>query len=124
MQDTVSQVIAVMNFILPLIAFAGYAIRIKLTWKPGVLCPGKILLLFYAIGSLYISFIFLTLITGWRAYMAKDAEEWSVLWIRPFFTYIAMCFIISTWAHPDLHPTTTKIKGILWRLIRRLIGRN
>lgn len=120
---TIFELTSVLNVILSILAIIGYAIRIKVTWKRGVLCPGKILLIFYGAGALYICFIFLTLVFDWRSQLAANAEEWSILYVRPFFTYLTTLFIISTWTHPDLKHHTDTIKGKLWQLIHRLTGR-
>lgn len=119
----ISEVSTLLNIILPLVAVLGYVLRIITTWKARRFCIGKILLILYSLGSLYITFIFLTLITGWRSILAPDAETWSILYIRPFFTYLATLFILSSWTHPDLIPYTDRIKGLLWALIHRLTGK-
>lgn len=117
------EIVAWVNAFLGLVALAGYLFRIVLNVKENCFKRGQVLLILYAISAFSIMAIFLLLATGWYLLFADSYYDFSILFIRPFFTFILVTFIISNVTHPEYKDGITKLKDKTWQTFRRLIGK-
>lgn len=117
-------ILAILNIIIAALATLGYFIRLRITIKYKEHLRGRCLLILYAVSSASIFVIFVLIFTGWYQLFADDLSTFSIIYIRPFFTFLATLFAISCWTHPELQPYTKKIKEWMWLQIHRLTGWN
>lgn len=117
------EIVAWVNTFLGAVALAGYLFRIVISTKENCFKRGQVLLFLYAISAFSISLIFFLLATGWYLVFAGNYYDFSVMFIRPFFTFLLVTFIISNTTHPEYKAGITKVKDKTWQIFRRLIGK-
>lgn len=117
------EIVAWVNTILGLMALVGYIFRIVIGAKKNCFKRSQVLLFLYAISAFSISLIFFLLATGWYLAFADNYYNFSIMYIRPFFTFLLVTFIISNATHPEYRAGITKAKESAWQTFRRLIGR-
>jgi hypothetical protein len=120
---TFHEMVSLVNFILPTIAFLGYAMRIGIGIKNKDTRPYRVMLPLFLIASLGASIIYFLNFTGWWRLIEPNFETYSRLYIRFYFTYLGSLFVLSAWIHPELHPIIVKIKEIPWTIFNGLISK-
>lgn len=116
--DTSFEIVGWVNAFLGLVAFVGYCIRLVINIKRGCLRRGQVLLAAYAVSSFSISLFFVLLVTGWYKIFAESYYLFSVLYIRPFFTFLVTTFIISTFTRPEIKAAFKTVKEKAWKTHR------
>lgn len=117
------EIVAWINAFLGLVALVGYLFRIITCAKESCFKRGQVLLFLYALSAFSISLIFFLLATGWYLMFADNYFNFSVIFIRPFFTFLLVTFIISNITHPEYKAGIIRTKERAWQTFRRLIGR-
>lgn len=118
---TIYEVQSLINFIFPLLASLGYLIRIVIGLKRQDYSKFRILLPLFLLASMGMSAIYLLNVTGWWAILEPDYQEYSKMYIRPYFTYLGSLLLLASWIHPDLHPFIEKVRRMPWTLWHGLI---
>jgi hypothetical protein len=108
------------NFILPLIAAIGYLLRIVLGLRHHDNHAYRIMLPLFFIASVGMSSIYLLNITSWWKIFDLNYERYSMLYVRPYFTFLGSVLVISAWTHPELTQTISDFRRGVWTMLHGL----
>lgn len=110
------QLQAWLNFILPLIAAVGYTIRIVIGIRNNDTNTYRVMLPLFLLMSMWMALIYLFNITNMWKLLSPDHEEYSAIYVRPFFTGLGTVLVIASWVHPEIHPLLKKIRRCPWTI--------